>query len=390
MDNITKLESHAQYMANKLKEWELQSFADIAKKCKKIATMNKKQLNEMKIDKEAEKELEKILTALFIVTAMNISSLKKVYTTEFERWHDANKYLYDYRKIKFVEVAKNKQIQDMVEKFAKQGGNDILNITNTKALCVVDANGSVVKLKDAIYKAFNEAVGYVKEGRRDFYSAMSNTVKELGGSGCRVDYGAGVTRRLDTVIRQNLLYGVKQAHKEYNEMIGKELGCDGIEIDYHANARPSHRFMQGKQYSKGKAKRIKGVLYKSAIDEGVYDRLYKDYNCYHYETDIILGVSEPRYSEKELKEFEKRDNKLYRIGNTEKDGYEWSQTMRGLETEIRKLKDEINTLDALGGNEEQIRELKSKIRAYKFKYKEISDVTGISQDTKRMTVSRGN
>ena len=46
-----------------------------------------------------------------------------------------------------------------------------------------------------------------------------------------------------------MLYGIKQANNEYNERIGEEIGATGYEIDYHSNSRPTHRFMQGRQFA---------------------------------------------------------------------------------------------------------------------------------------------
>lgn len=388
MDNIQRLEEQADYIANNLTEWEAESIARIARKVGKIGKMSKSDAEKFDTEKEAKKEWEKIVAALAVAIALNIRSLPKAYTAEFEDWHKANKYLYDYRKIEFTEIAKNKQMQGIIDDFVKQNGKDIINLTNTKALRVLDRNGKPIRFQDEIYKAFSEAVGYVKDGRTDFYSAMRRTVQNLGGGGCKIDYGEGVTRRLDTVVRQNMMYGMKQAHKEYNALVGREIGADGIEIDYHSNSRPSHRYMQGKQYSKGEAKTINGVYYPSAEKEGVYARLYEDYNCYHYKTDIILGVSEPRYSAEELRRFEERDKKLYKIGDIEKDGYGWSQSMRAIETDIRKSKDEINALSALGGNEAKIKELKNRIKTFQGKYDEISDVTGIAKQPKRMSVPK--
>ena len=168
-----------------------------------------------------------------------------------------------------------------------------------------------------------------------------------------------------------------------------EIGADGIEIDYHSNSRPSHRYMQGKQYAKGaEGKTVNGVFYPSAEKEGVYDRLYEDYNCRHYETDIILGVSEPRYSEEEVKRFEEQDKKIYKVGNLEGDGYYFSQRLRGIETEVRKMKDEINALKSFGNSSNEIKSLRMKINTYRIKYNEISEITGISQEPKRMSVPK--
>jgi hypothetical protein len=388
LDDISKLQTYEDYVANNITEWEAESIARVCRKIGKIGRMSKKELEKFDAGKEAKKEWERIVAALAIATALNIRTLKKAYISEFEAWEKQNEYLYQYRGKNPLGV-KNRALQGVIDKAVKQNGKDILNLTNTKALSVLDKNGNPIRFQDAIYKSFGDAVKTVTEGKADFYSTMRQTVQNLGGGGCRVNYGEGITRRLDTVIRQNMAYGIKQSHKEYNEIVGREIGADGIEIDVHANSRPSHRYMQGKQYAKGaEGKTVNGVFYPSAEKEGVYDRLYEDYNCRHYETDIILGISEPRYSAEELKRFEEQDKRLYKIGNIEKDGYGWSQSMRACETEIRKCKDEINALKAFGNSEQQIKELRARIKTVREKYNEIAEVTGISAEPKRMSVPK--
>ena len=259
-----------------------------------------------------------------------------------------------------------------------------------------DINGKPVAFREQILKSFKEATDIVTSGKQDFYTTMRKTVLDLGGSGARVDYGTviiddkprRITRRLDTVVRQNMLYNGKMASREYNKQISKELGTDGIEIDLHANSRPSHRFMEGKQYAKGHTVVINGVEYEGAIDKGVYDRLYVDYNCRHYETDIILGVSEPRYSPEELARLKAENERQYEINGISKDGYGWSQVLRHYEAVTRNAKDQINALQAFGNSEPQIADLNKKIKAYRTKYNEICDVTGIKPDYRRMSIPK--
>ena len=387
-DNVSKLQSYEDYIANNITEWEAESIARICRKIGKIGKMSKKELEKFDADKEAKKEWERIVSALAIATALNIRTLKKAYISEFEAWEKQNEYLYQYRGKKPLGV-KNGALQGIIDRAVKQNAKEILNLTNTKALSVLDRNGNPIRFHDAVYKSFSDAVKTVTEGKADFYTTMRQTVQNFGGSGCRVNYGEGITRRLDTVVRQNMAYGIKQSHKEYNALVGREIGADGIEIDVHANSRPSHRYMQGKQYAKGaEGKTVNGAFYPSAEKEGVYDRLYEDYNCRHYETDIILGVSEPRYSAEELKRFEEQDKRLYKIGDIEKDGYGWSQSMRACETEIRKCKDEINALKVFGNSEAEIKALRQRIKTVRAKYNEIAEVTGISQEPKRMSVPK--
>ena len=348
-------------------------------------------------EKETKKTEKIILSALTTAVLLNIKDLPKTYTSLFDEWHKGNEYMYKYRGIPFVDVADNKGLHKIINsqtriqaKEIKElfGMNEFWDIKKSKAIKVLDRNGKPIMLRDGILKSFQEATDLVTSGKKDFYTTMRKTVLDLGGSGARVEYPNGMTRRLDTVVRQNMLYNAKMSSREYNKQIGKELGTDGIEIDLHANSRPSHRYMEGKQYAKGHGVTINGVHYDGAIDKGVYDRLYVDYNCQHYETDIILGVSEPRYSPEELARLKAENERQYEIDGISKDGYGWSQVLRHYEAETRNAKDQINALKAFGNSETQIADLNKKIKAYRAKYNEICDVTGINPDLKRMSVPK--
>lgn len=400
MADISKLEeqkSFADEYGDKIAEWELFSVALVCKELGRIGKMTPEQAKKYNAEKETKKTEKIILSALTTAVLLNIQDLPKTYTSLFDEWHKGNKYMYDYRGVPFVDVADNKGLQKIINsqtriqaKEIKElfGMNEFWDIKKSKAIKVLDANGKPVAFREQILKSFKEATDLVTGGKQDFYTTMRKTVLDLGGSGARVEYPNGLTRRLDTVVRQNMLYNGKMASREYNKQIGKELGTDGIEIDLHANSRPSHRFMEGKQYAKGHGVTVNGVYYEGAIDKGVYDRLYVDYNCQHYETDIILGVSEPRYSPEELARLKAENEKQYEINGISKDGYGWSQVLRHYEAETRNAKDRINALQAFGNSQTDIDRLKSQIKSYRQKYNEICDVTGIKPDLKRMSVPR--
>ena len=399
MADISKLEqqeSFADEYGDRIAEWELFAVALICKELGKIGKMTPEQSKKYDAEKETKKTEKIILSALTTAVLLNIKDLPNTYTSLFDEWHKGNEYMYKYRGIPFVDVADNKGLQKIINAYSKKSGAELLDFTKTKAIKVLDANGKPVAFREQILKSFKEATDLVTSGKQDFFTTMRKTVLDLGGSGARVDYGTviiddkprRITRRLDTVVRQNMLYNGKMASREYNKQIGKELGTDGIEIDLHANSRPSHRFMEGKQYAKGHTVVINGIEYEGAIDKGVYDRLYKDYNCQHYETDIILGVSEPRYSPEELARLKAENEKQYEINGISKDGYGWSQVLRNLESNTRNAKDEINALQAFGNSEPQIADLNKKIKAYRTKYNEICDVTGIKPDYRRMSIPK--
>ena len=380
------LEEQAQLLANNVSGWEtktLQRIGERIKKYGKLSFADVKSINNVAVVKQ---DMDAITKELARVTGLNISQIEQMYGDLLTEQHLANQPLYDYRGKGFVPFAENRELQAIVRAYAKTTGETMINLAKTKALCIMSANGKPIGLRKYYTDVLDKAVMQVSTGATDFHTAMRDSIVELGGSGVRVDYGGGVTRRLDTVVRQNLLWGAKQCSIEYNDMIGEELGCDGYEVDWHSNPRPSHEFMQGKQFVVGKARTINGVHFDS-FDEA-NERL-QDYGCLHYKTPIICGVSEPRYSPEELKRLNEQNARRYTIDGKEYSGYEVTQMQRRLESAVREQKTIRDTAKASGDNL-LVRRCNERIKAYQDKYNQISEITGIAKQPKRMSVPKGN
>ena len=390
MADISKLEQQAELLADRIAEWELFMVALICKEIGRIGKMKPEQARKYNAKKETNKTEKIITSALTTAVLLNIKDLPNTYTDVFDEIHKESQYMYKYKGIPFVDLADDKATQKIINQYAKKNGADLLDFTKTKAIKVLDADGNPVALRKEILKSFDDASKLIIDGKSDFYSSMRKSVLELGGSGARVEYPNGLTRRLDTVVRSNMLYNGKLASRDYSRKIGDELGCDGIEVSFSTNPRPSHRFMEGKQYAKKHGKTVNGIYYQGAEDEGVYERLYEDYNCNHREKQIILGVSEPTYSAEELARLKAENEKQFTIGNSTGDGYFWSQRMRSLESATRKAKGQINSLEALGDAESKAKakELRKRVKLYRQKYNEICNVTGMEPDLNRMSVPR--
>lgn len=380
------LEEQAQLLANNLSGWENSTLQRIGKRIGRYGKMSLadvKAINNIAVVKQ---DMEAITKELAKVTGYNISQIEQMYGELLEEQHLTNQPLYDYRGKTFVPFAENRELQAIARAYAKSTGETMINLAKTKALCILDHNGNVKGLQKYYTDVLDKAVMQVSSGATDFHTAMRDSIVELGGSGVRVDYGGGVTRRLDTVVRQNLLWGAKQASTEYNTIIGEELGADGVEIDAHSNPRESHRFMQGQQYSLHGKKTINGVVYEDFEASGASSAL-QDYGCLHYRTPILLGISEPRFSKKQLAEIEEQNNKEYTIGERTGNRYFWSQRMRNLESATREQKT-IRDLARSSGDKVLVKKCNEKIKAYRQKYNEICNATGLYPETKRMSVPR--
>lgn len=382
--DISKLEKQADILFNNISGWNTNALKRIGRRVKSMKSLSYADLQAINNATIVNQDVNAIMEELARLTQQNVQDVYRIYGEMISEQHLDNQKLYDYRNKPFVPFSKNKELQALVKAYARTTAETFVGLTMTKAKNIgfVDANNNFVPINKQFKTVLDKATVSIATGTGDFGSEMRDVLKELGGSGLRVDYGGGVTRRLDTMVRQNLLWGAKQASVEYNNMIGEELGCDGIEIDWHSNPRPSHEFMQGKQYILGKAKTINGIYFESA-DRAL--EALQDYGCLHFSTPIICGVSEPAYSPDELKRLNAENKKPIEIDGVTKTGYEWKQTMRRLETEARKTKDQKEILKSNGDNI-GANQLDYKLKAIKSKYNLIAKETGIKAQPEKMAV----
>ena len=385
MSDVSKrLEEQADLLFNNVTGWETNALRRIGRRVKSIKSLSHADLQALNNATIAKQDIDAILKELAKLTNQTVPEIKRIYSEMIKQQHEENRTLYDYRNKPFVPFADNKSLQAIVRAYARTTADTMIKLSMTKAkqLGFADKNGNFVPIEKNFIQVLDKAVMSIATGTGDFGSEMRDVLKELGGSGLRIDYGGNVTRRLDTMVRQNLLWGAKQASISYNEMIGEELGCDGIEIDWHSNPRPSHEFMQGKQYSLKGKQTINGVTYEGADDALV---ALNDYGCLHFKTPIILGVSEPRYSSEELARLNEENKRTFEINGKQLTGYEAKQVMRRLETEARKTKDQINILKASGDNT-GAQQLRHKVSTLEGKYQRIAQLTGLKAQPEKMTV----
>lgn len=387
MSDVTKrLEEQATLLFNNVSGWQTNALKRIGRRIKNIKSLSYADLQALNNATIAKQDIDAVLKELSELTNQSIPEVRRIYSEMIEQQHEENRPLYDYRNKPFVPFADNKPLQAIVRAYARTTADTMIKLSMTKAkqLGFADRNGNFVPIEKNFIQVLDKAVMSVATGTGDFGSEMRDVLKELGGSGLRIDYGGGVTRRLDTMVRQNLLWGAKQAQNSYSALIGEELNCNGIEIDFHFHPRPSHEFFQGKQYSTIGKKVINGVTYPDAEQEGVYKAL-NDYGCLHFSTPILLGISEPRYSPEELERLNEQNKRKFNVNGKELSGYECRQGMRRIETEIRKTKDQMEILKASGDNT-GAEQLRQRLKVFNEKYKMIAETTGIKPQQSRMAV----
>lgn len=390
---MTIEEKYAQTLFDNLNGWQDRTLARIGRRLKATGRLSAYDQKALKNIANITGDMNAIYADLARVTGQNIKEVQ----TAFERFMDDNmalyKPLYDFRNIPFLPYAENPIAQQIVNHWVKETAGEMINLSRTKALSVVKyglKNGErvpigVESLQVAYQSAIDKAVFNVTNGVGDFYSNMRDTIEDFGGSGVRIDYGNGVTRSIDSVIRQNMLYGIKQMQTDYDNQVGQELGCDGFEVNFSATCRPSHAFMEGRMFSYSGAKTIDGVTYPDGTE--ALARL-NDYNCHHRKMDVILGVSEPRYNAAEIAEKNRKTSEVIEYNGKKKTRYEWQQQdQRRLEREIRKQKTTANMAKA-AGDKQLVKDCNTRIKALKAKYNDLTERVGLQKTEERMRVTK--
>lgn len=383
-------EKYAQTLFDNINDWQDRTLARIGRRLKATGRLSAYDQKALKNIVNITGDMNAIYADLAMVTGQNIKEVQ----TAFERFMDDNmalyKPLYDFRNIPFLPYAENHVAQKIVNHWVKETAGEMINLSRTKALSVVNyglRNGErvpigVESMQGAYQSAIDKAVFNVTSGVGDFYSNMRDTIEDMGGSGVRIDYGNGVTRSIDSVIRQNMLFAVKEMQTDYDDQVGKELGCDGFEVNFSATCRPSHAFMEGRMFSYSGAKTIDGVTYPDGAE--ALERL-NDYNCHHRKIAVILGVSEPRYNAAEIAEKNRKTSEVIEYNGKKKTRYDFIQDQRRLEREIRKQKTTSNMAKSAGDNQ-LVKDCNTRIKALKAKYNDLTESVGLQKTEERMRV----
>jgi hypothetical protein len=335
-----------------------------------------------------------ILERLSKITNLNIKEIDNIFNEYAKRDYAFSKKFYDYKGIDYIPFNEFTALKQQTQALANITKGTYRNLTRTSAIgfIIKDAKGKPIfyKLTDAYQYAIDRALMSISQGKSTYDIEMTRLMKSLGESGIKcIDYASGSTRRLDSAIRMNLREGMRNLHNETQRLLGNEFGADGVEISVHENPATDHEDLQGRQFSYEEFDKLqnnqtatdyKGITYTHE------HRPISEYNCYHNVFAIVLGVSEPQYTNEQLEQIKQRNEKGFVFEGKHYTMYEGTQLQRKIETEVRKQKD-IQILGRSSDNQDLILQSQNKITQLTTKYKELVKASGLSSYKERMKVS---
>jgi hypothetical protein len=316
--------------------------------------------------KTIEKELQKKL---------NISNaeVKKLLKQSAEVGYDFDMRGFGEKAIPFSE---NKSLQQIVEAALKMSNDTFKNITQT--IGFVDPYGNAKGLTEAYQSSCDFAFNQVVTGATDYNTAIRNATRNLADKGIlSIDYESGIHTSLEAAVRRNIMGGLGLMQEQISQQNHDAFGADGWEISAHSASAPDHEDIQGKQYTDEEFEALNNSL----------TRRIGTLNCGHAAFPIILGVSEPQYSEKQLERFKEENQKGVEYNGKHYTTYEATQKQRQLERAIRRQKRRVTVAEGSDDKDAQLIS-KAKLRRLNEEYKRYSDAVGLPLQRERTYIGK--
>lgn len=377
-----------------LEQYVINSIAERVKVIGELSKADVYRLQQLyKIGENARLINKEIARVLNIQETQVKSMIKKV---AVETYMDAKPF-YDYRHKAQIPLERNIRLQRSIKAVSNQTGGTFKNISNSKAtgFLIRDAkNPTRLKfqsLQETYQSVVDEAIHNVQSGVMDFNTAMRRTLKQLNDSGFRrVYWDSGYSRRLDSVVRMNIMAGVNQLNQQIQLQIADEINADGIELSAHSFSAPDHEPIQGHIFTIDEFRKLQSETDFEDINHNKFDAIPRgigEWNCRHFPTAIIIAKHKPTWSEEDLEELKEANHSGYELKNGKTlTMYECEQIQRKYETDIRYAK-EGYMMAKKAGNDILMEEYKVKIAKLNREYTQFSKDCHLTKQRNRASVS---
>lgn len=382
MDNIDII---LEKFYNRFNKFNTKVLEELGNVIKQFDNLTPSQAHRLAQELKYSNNINSLLKELSDISEKSIKELHEYFEKVASENVEFSRIYYEYKDKEYTPYERNEELVRLVKSIEKETDGLFKNLSNSKNIgfSYKDQDGKIQfkQLKDVYNDLVDEASYNVAIGVKDYQSAMRNVIKKIADSGVKIHedkvaYESGYNRRIDSSVRQNVLTGLRKININIQEQIGKELDSDGVEISAHSPCADDHLFLNGKQFSKKEFDKINGDL----------ERPIGEYNCRHFVFSIILGVSQPSYTKKQLKEMEKESLSKVEYEGKTYTKYQATQVQRKIETEIRKQKDR-QIMARASGNKDEVGDAQDKIQKLTNKYNDFSNKAGLETYKERLSVS---
>ena len=291
--------------------------------------------------------------------------------------------VYDRANKEYTPYEYNDYFQQAVNAAVNQTKGELRNLTQSMGFSYRGSNGQM-RFHTAA-EAYRDCLDYAflqtSTGMTDYNKAVRNATRRLTESGLQfVDYASGVRNHADVAVRRAVLTGLSQYTGKISERNAQELDTDIVEVSAHMGARPDHAEWQGRWYSlSGKSKKYPSLVEVTGYGTGAG---LKGWNCRHDFYPVIPGISEPSYTEEELRNI---DPPPFEYNGKTYTCYEATQRQRYMERAMRKTKRELLAAESTG-DKDKFTEKSVLLRRQREEYGKFSKAAGLLTQNERTQV----
>lgn len=372
------IEAYSYLVSNRFEAINSHYLKLIGEQIKDIGRLSPTNIHRLQQMAKYDQNIKEINSLLAKESNRTLEELYKVYELSGMSLYDDTLDLFKANGKTQIPFKDNMAIQGYLNSVKNLTQGTFMNMSNT----TITSHQNYRKLVDT-------AIDAIATGQTDYNSAIRQQMMAIADEGLSVTYASGVKRRLDSAVRMNILEGVRKVSEGTRKVAGEQFGADGYEISVHALCAEDHIDIQGRQFAIGSEDKIvDGVTYESFDNmNSSLQREIGTCNCKHSVFPIVLGISVPAYTDKELKQY--KDNSEQKVTLTtgyNADGtprtrtmtkYEATQYQRNLETEIRRAKDR-HIIAENAGDDVGTKQAKDKILALRKTYSFISQEAGLT------------
>ncbi len=290
------------------------------------------------------------------------SSINSIYSDIANKALDDYAYIAKHNAKELIELKDDTYLKQLTNSIARTTKSTYKNLSNTTTIGTYirkspNAAPTMMKSREAYINIMDKAIHQAVSGEVTPSNALRAALKDLSSNGLQYTYydnenKKSYRRNVVSSARMNIHDGMRAVFQESSDYIGEQYGADGKEVSMHSNCAPDHLSIQGKQYTNIEYERMNSSL----------KRRIGTMNCRHFAFNIIVGVSEPTYSEEDVAEMNRKneegwtdtDNIINRRNEEPKKYtlYEASQELRKMENSYRKMKIQERVLREVGDSAE--------------------------------------
>ena len=380
---------------------------------KKFKNLNPKEAYSLGQQLKYNTTVKDLLGELSKISGLSVKDLKVILEKVAKENINFADVYYKSRGLETPLYSENRALQRLVNSVYKIAGEEFKNIAKSTGFRLLDNNGKPLLLDiDKTYKeVIDRCIVAISQGKETYQQAMRSTMKQLCDRGVRrIDYANNYSRRIDSSVRMNILDAIREVSNQSQMLFGEEFDYNSVEVSHHSNSAPDHsnndiengKFdIDGHQFVKLNIikEQIKNGMEKEItlkdIDEvnhrvkckgkWYYDFDYINNNlnrpvstmsCYHYIFSIVLGVSKPQFTDKQLEEDKKKNNDGFEFEGKHYTFYDGEQLLNRIALEIRKNKD-TQIMAKISGDNDLILSSQTKITQLTTKYRQVVKVSDL-------------